>query len=149
MSHPNIRPAQEADLARIAEILVFNYRMNFYPIFRDDGFYFAELQVPNQMRSFEAFLPLLYVYDDGVVKGFAMVEDGELRRLFVEPVLQNRGIGAALLTYAVEAHGVNRLWALEKNPRAIRFYERYGFRLTEEKRAEAGTSEYLVRMVRK
>lgn len=29
----NIRPAVPADLARIAEIEVFNYRMNFYPSF--------------------------------------------------------------------------------------------------------------------
>ena len=39
-----IRPAQEADLARIAEMEIFNYRLNFYPIFLEDAFYFAELQ---------------------------------------------------------------------------------------------------------
>lgn len=30
----NIRKAEADDLARIAEIELFNYRMNFYPIFR-------------------------------------------------------------------------------------------------------------------
>ena len=38
-----IRQAKYDDLDRIAEIFVFNYRLNFYPIFRDDGFYFEEL----------------------------------------------------------------------------------------------------------
>ena len=33
-----IRPATVADLPRIAEIEVFNYRLYFYPIFRSDGF---------------------------------------------------------------------------------------------------------------
>jgi len=33
-----IRKATAADLARIAEIEIFNYRLNFYPIFRNDWF---------------------------------------------------------------------------------------------------------------
>ena len=36
----NIRKATQKDLARIAEIEVFNYRLNFYPIFKDDDFLF-------------------------------------------------------------------------------------------------------------
>ena len=43
---------------------------------------------------------------------------------------------------------MTRLWALEKNPRAIAFYQRHGFRVTEERRLEEGTEEYLVRLVR-
>ena len=35
-----IRPACSGDAERIAEILSFCYRMNFYPIFLDDDFYF-------------------------------------------------------------------------------------------------------------
>ena len=31
-----IRPAEAKDLARIAEIEIFNYRLNFYPIFQND-----------------------------------------------------------------------------------------------------------------
>ena len=46
-----IRPAVEADLARIAEIEIFNYRLNFYPIFRCDEFYFEELTVPALMEA--------------------------------------------------------------------------------------------------
>ena len=38
-----IRQATAADLPRIAEIEIFNYRLNFYPIFRDDDYYFNEL----------------------------------------------------------------------------------------------------------
>ena len=40
-----IRPAAEADAGRIAEIIVTNYRVNFYPLFRNDQFYFGELNV--------------------------------------------------------------------------------------------------------
>ena len=41
-----IRKATADDLIRIAEIEIFNYRLNFYPIFQNDDFYFNELQVP-------------------------------------------------------------------------------------------------------
>lgn len=41
----NIRKSTKNDLSRIAEIYVFNNRMNYWPIFKDDGFSFGELQV--------------------------------------------------------------------------------------------------------
>lgn len=76
------------------------------------------------------------------------MRSGEIKKLFVEPVLQGQGLGAKLLEYAVEHMGANTLWALEKNARAIHFYQRHGFQRTDERRLEDGTSEYLVRMQR-
>lgn len=146
MNH--IRPSSEADLGRIAEIEIFNYRLNFYPIFLSDEFYFEEMQVLTRMESLRRLLDELFVYDDGVVKGFMRVHGQEMCKLFVEPVLQSQGVGAALLAHAVDALGVRHLWALEKNARAIAFYQRHGFRLTEQRRLEEGTTEYLVRMER-
>ena len=141
-----IRWTTPDDLNRIAEIEVFNYRLKFYPIFLDDEFYFGELQVPNVARRYTDAPEDLRVWDDGVVKGFILVKDGEVRKLFVEPALQGQGIGAKLLEYTVEHMGATTLWALEQNAGAIRFYQRHGFRLTGERRLEDGTSEYLVRM---
>ncbi len=143
-----IRAAAEADLARIAEIEVFNYRLNFYPIFQNDEYYFSELQVPALMRQRAGALASIRVYDDGAVKGFIHAENGEVKKLFVEPVLQGRGIGAKLLEFAMEELGAERLWALEKNRRAIAFYQRHGFRVTEERKPEADTAEYLVLLQR-
>ena len=141
-----IRKAKQDDLNRIAEIEIFNYRLKFYPIFQDDEYYFGELQVPNGAKRYADSLEDIRVWDDGVVKGFILVKESEVRKLFVEPVLQGQGIGAGLLEYAVEHMGAKTLWALEKNEGAIRFYQRHGFRLTGERRLEDGTSEYLVRM---
>ena len=143
-----IRKAKQEDLSRIAEIQIFNYRLNFYPIFRNDEYYFGELQVPTLMQQYEAELDSLYVYDDGVVKGFVKIEGNYVARLFVEPVLQNAAIGTRLLEYAVNVHHADHLWALEKNVRAVRFYERNGFALTGEKKREEGTEDYLVLMSR-
>ena len=141
-----IRTAKHDDLNRIAEIEVFNYRLKFYPIFLDDEFYFGDLQVPNVAKRYADSLEDIRVWDDSVAKGFILVKDGEIMKLFVEPVLQGHGIGAKLLEYAVEHMGAQTLWALEQNAGAIRFYQRHGFRLTDERQLEDGTSEYLVQM---
>ena len=141
-----IRPAKPEDLARIAEIEIFNYRLNFYPIFRYDPFYFEELQVPSRMEYYRPLLNTLWVYDDGVVKGFFQAEGQELKKLFVEPVLQGQAIGAALLEHAVSALQVNCLWALEKNVRAIAFYKRHGFRVTGRRKPEDSTEESLIQL---
>ena len=147
----NIRQATSADIVRVAEIEIFNYRLNFYPIFLCDEFYFGDKQVPKEMKRYETEAGLLentFVYDDGVVKGFIQLDGTKVAKLFVEPVLQGNGIGAKLLEYAVSEKQANHLWALEKNVKAIRFYERNGFRVTEEKQLEEGTTEYLIRLER-
>ncbi len=144
----NIRKATQKDLARIAEIEVFNYRLNFYPIFKDDDFYFSELQVLNLMESYQPRIETMWVYDDGVIKGFVQVSSKEIKKLFVEPALQGNAIGSNLLNFAIEEFDAYFLWALEKNVRAIKFYQRHGFRATSEKKFEEDTTEYLVRMER-
>ena len=147
-----IRQAKEQDVSRIAEILVFNNRVNFYPIFRDDEYSFGELQVvtlADQYREDKAALENTYVYDDGVVRGLIRMENGEIKKLFVDTFFQRRGIGGKLMEFAINEKQANRLWALEKNTGAIRFYERYGFRVTGEKKYEEGTTEYLIELERR
>ena len=144
----NIRRAEKADLWRIAEITVFNYRLNFYPIFRDDGYYFNELQVQKLTEKYKDDISSMWVYDDGVVKGFVQAENGEIKKLFVEPALQGNAIGTALLQYAADKCGADTLWVLEKNVRAVCFYMRHGFKITADKKYEENTTEYLIRMER-
>lgn len=143
-----IRPAAAQDAGRLAEIEIFNYRLHFYPIFRCDAYYFSELTVENQLPEYAEAAERTFVYDDGVIKGFIRLRGAEIEKLFVEPVLQGQGIGAALLQFAAENKGANTLWALEKNTRAIAFYERHGFTKTGAKKFEDDTDEYLVQMMK-
>ena len=144
----NVRQATIADLSRIAEIVIFNYRLNFYPIFQNDDYYFNELQVSKVAKQYEDVVGNIWVYDDGAIKGVIQIENSEIKKLFVEPALQGKSIGSYLLKYAVVEHKANTLWALEKNVRAIRFYKRHGFNVTTDKKLEEDTTEYLVRLKR-
>ena len=66
-----IRVADNGDISRIAEILVFNNRINFLPIFGDESYSFGEMQVLRVARDLtEDRLRNIFVYDDGIVRGF-------------------------------------------------------------------------------
>lgn len=64
-----IRKAETKDLSRIAEIYVFNNRINYFPIFKDAGFSFGEMQVVSVIDNYfkkEDVLKNIFVFDDGV-----------------------------------------------------------------------------------
>ena len=93
MTH--IRHATESDASRIAEIIVTNYRVNFYPFFRNDTFYFGELNVLDTAKEYSAGSAALkntFVYDDGVIKGIIRISGNEVEKLYVEPLFQNQDV---------------------------------------------------------
>ena len=146
-----IRQAEEKDVSRIAEILVYNNRVNFFPIFKDENYSFGELQVvsvANEYLQDRERLQNTFVYDNGLIRGFVQLSGPEIQKLYVDTFFQNQGIGASLINFAVEEKQCNLLWAHEKNSGALRFYEKHGFHRTEEQILEEGTSEYLVKLKR-
>ena len=147
----NIRKAKTNDLSRIAEIYVFNNRMNYFPIFKDEGFSFGELQVVSLANNYfkkDEIIKNTYVFDDGIIKGFIQMREKEICKIYVDTFFQSKGIGKKLIKYAINELLADNLWALEKNTRAISFYKRHGFHLTGEKKSEEDTTEYLVKMER-
>ena len=147
----SIRKATKKDLSRIAEIYVFNNRMNYWPIFKDDGFSFGELQVVTMVDNYfgkDEILKNILVYDDGLIKGFIEMKEREICKIYVDTFFQSKGIGKELREYVINDYDANNLWALEKNEKAISFYIKHGFKLTGEKKFEEGTTEYLVHLTR-
>ena len=146
-----IRQATKEDVSRIAEILVYNNRTNYFPIFQDEGYSFGEMQVLTVAENYlqdDEMRNNVFVYDDGIIRGFVQIEGKEIKKLYVDTFFQSKGIGAALIGYAVTVKGAEYLWALEKNRKAIRFYERHGFHPTGERIFEDGTTEYLLKLTR-
>ncbi len=147
-----IRHATIADASRIAEILIFTKRMNYRKIFCDDKVSFGEMQVYPLAKSYMGnpkALENIWVYDDEFVKGMIHIDKNQIIELYVDSFFENQGIGGRLVRFAIEQMNCDFLWVLEKNIDAIRFYQRHGFVLTEEKQYEEGTTEYIVKMRQK
>ena len=138
-----IRRATVADASRIAEILVFTKRMNYRKIFQNDKVSFGEIQVYPIAKEYmenPGKLEGVWVYDDEFVKGVLHIAGDRIEELYVDHFFENRGIGGELMAFAIEQN-CSFLWVLEKNEDARRFYGRYGFAPTGEKRLEEGTTE--------
>ena len=149
----NIRKAVPADVSRIAEIYVFNNRQVYYPVFHNTRFSFEELQVIPYANELESkALDKAFVYDDGIIKGFMIVDQHEIDKLHVDSYFRGNKIGGALLNYAVSSCGANYLWVLKKNEKAIGFYEKNGFVQTPEEKLLKGVGDHteaIVKMILK
>ncbi len=67
----NIRKAKIEDLSRIAEIYIFNNRINYFPIFNDESFSFGELQVVSLIDNYfknNEIIKNIYVFDDRLIR---------------------------------------------------------------------------------
>ena len=108
-----IRKATEEDFSRIAEIFVFNNRINYFPIFKQEEYSFGELQVVSMIDHYfgkEEVLENLYVADEcGIVKGFMEIHGTEIRKLYVDPCFQSGGIGKKLIEHAISTFDVDHL----------------------------------------
>ena len=143
-----IRAVKKEDLVRLAEIIVFNNRKNYYPIFQDIVYSFKEYNVVSVMNMFEndpIFMSSTYVYEDEVIKGFITVHEGEILKLYVDSFFQNQQIGQKLIDAFPDAR---HLWALQKNTGAIAFYRKNGFTWDNTTKKEKGTDENLVHLKR-
>ena len=146
-----IRQATISDASRIAEILIFTKRMNYRKIFQNDKVSFGEMQVYPLAKNYidnPDELDGIWVYDDEFVKGVIHHDGKQIVELYVDSFFENQGIGSKLIKYAIEQLDCDFLWVLEKNIKAIRFYQRHGFVITEVKQYEEGTTEYIVKMKR-
>ncbi len=149
MNH--IRKSVIQDASRLAEILIFTKRINYRKIFHNDKVSFGEMQVFPLVQDYIANpekLENIWVYDDEFVKGMLHIEGNQLIELYVDSFFQNEGIGTRLIEFAIQEFNISKLFVLEKNSGAIRFYQRHGFSLTQERQLEEGTTEYIVKMER-
>lgn len=156
-----IRHAEDKDISRIAEILIFTKRMTYRPIFQDDKVSFGEMQVlplAEEYKKHPERLADIWVYDDGFVKGLITLlpemRKGrkilKIQELYVDVFFHHEGIGQKLLMFAEnmameqDAKELS-LWVLEKNECARTFYRGNGFNVCKDRELEDGTAEYIVR----
>lgn len=89
----------------------------------------------------------VYVYEDenGEIQGFIGLDGSYVAGLFVRKEARSRGVGKSLLDFVKDKKGSLSLKVYVKNVRAVKFYEREGFKTTAEKIDGAtGEREYLM-----
>lgn len=59
--------------------------------------------------------------------GFLGTAEGNVEMLFVHPESFGKGVGKALMKYAIEVQGATKVDVNEDNPKACTFYESIGF----------------------
>ena len=86
----------------------------------------------------------VYVYEDnGSIEGFIGLVDNYIAGIFISNDNQSRGIGRQLLHHVKGNHYELSLKVYEKNQRAVKFYLREGFLVTEKQEdRENGEVEY-------
>lgn len=145
------RKADNRDISRIAEILIFTKRTTYRPIFKNDNVSFNEMQVLKEIEKLSqpSALDNIYVYDDEIVKATVKIEDiGEKTKVsefFVDPFFQGEGIGTKILNNVIEKSKEVFLYVLDKNERAIRFYVKMGFKYTGEKEEFLNSGFYMLK----
>lgn len=117
-----IRPLETADLEAVAALwLAANLQAHaFIP-----AQYWREHYHPVRGLLAQAEV---YVYEvSGVLQGFIGLDGDYIPGLFVQPGVQSRGIGKALLDFAKAGRPSLSLQVYQNNTGALRFYQREGF----------------------
>ena len=150
-----LRKANEKDIARIAEIIVFTKRQTYRNIFKNDHVSFNVIQVLSEAERFRqtGALDDMYVYDDGIVK--AMINAGttdkdiELSDFYVDTFFQKEGIGSYIMNeFEKDAERSRKhisFWVLDKNEPARIFYEKRGYSFTGIKEEFEDSGFYIMR----
>jgi GNAT superfamily N-acetyltransferase len=141
LSLPVIRPAHPDEADTLLAIQREACVVAFAHIFPPELYPFPDDDVREVWREALADPGIeAYVAEvDGEPVGSVSVGDGFLRTLYVAPSHWNAGVGTSLHDHALErlrAHGntTAKLWTLEENWSARRYYEKRGWTLTPETR---------------
>ncbi|HEV7293354.1 MAG TPA: GNAT family N-acetyltransferase [Devosia sp.] len=136
MAGIRIRKAEQADARRLSDIAYRAWESGIFPLLTDQ----AGLKQSEQRRLTQAVsetLPRIIVVEvDGIAVGWCSraARRAYIPYLFVMPELQGHGLGSFLLRRMesmLELEGAERvqLETPADNVRAVRFYERQGYRI--------------------
>jgi ribosomal protein S18 acetylase RimI-like enzyme len=138
---PDVRPATKNDVETLLAIQREAAVDAFAHVYPPDRYPFPDDAIREVWAEALAD-PAVEVYVaevGGAAVGAVSVGNGYLSTLYVLPAHQGSGVGSALHDLALErlraqGFGEARLWTLRENGSGRRFYERRGWRLTDETR---------------
>ena len=94
-------------------------------------------------QELSAIYTLVYE-EQGVILGLGGLDGNEIKRVYVSPSVQGRGIGSVIVR-ALEREARSRNIAvlkIQSSPNAVPFYRKLGYRAENEARAKIGNAEF-------
>ena len=83
---------------------------------------------------------------NGEIAGFAGIDGNHIAGLFVDENYQSQSIGTSLIEFIKQHHFTLTLAVYKKNEKALQFYSKHGFAVTEERiDTRTGEKELLMR----
>lgn len=140
-----IRKLQKADINAVADMWL-NANLKAH-CFIPAQYWESNFELVKEMLSGAK----VYVYEnDQKIQGFVGLNGEYIEGIFVLSEMQSRGIGKLLLDYVKDKRPELRLNVYQKNPRAVAFYQREGFKIQREGVDEAtGEKDYTMLWRRK
>ncbi|MDO3678542.1 N-acetyltransferase [Paenibacillus ehimensis] len=132
-----IRPSNPQDIDILVELWL-QESLTAHP-FIDAQYWRANAE---EMKT--KYLPMadtIVIEEDGHVAGFVSMVDDYLAALFIDSRHQKKGLGKGLLDHVKQDRTAIRLQVYRQNERAVRFYEKQGFRIEAEMIDEATSAE--------
>ena len=119
-----VEPVAAADFDEIMELWEASVRATHHFLKEEDIQLFRTL-----IRSEYLYAVNLFCIRNaqGRIGGFLGTSDDKVEMLFIDPAYRGKGIGKALLHYAVEGLGIRKVDVNEQNEQAVGFYRHYGF----------------------
>jgi len=119
----NVRPEDYAEMLNVWENSV---RATHDFITEEDIEFFKPIIIE---QAFPAVSLRCVKNDSDCILGFVGVHDAKIEMLFVLNEMRGKGIGTALLHYAIEQLGATKVDVNEQNPLAAGFYLHKGFNI--------------------
>lgn len=134
-----------ADYPRLVEVWEASVRATHHFLKEEDIQFFKPLILNEYLKA----LDLRGLKDErGLVAGFLGFADQKIEMLFIHPESMGRGLGKALLQFALKEMKANKVDVNEANQQAVGFYERMGFRTVRRSPVDgAGKAYPLLHMV--
>lgn len=121
-----IETVTKADYPELLAVWESSVRATHHFLVEADIAYFKPLII----GSYFDLVELRCVKDKlGQIVGFSGVAGEALEMLFIHAEARGKGIGSALLTYAIKSSGVTKVDVNEDNEQALGFYLKFGFKV--------------------
>jgi len=122
-----IEPVNAAEYPELIEIWERSVKATHHFLSEADIQYYKPLILEQYFDQVQLFC----IKDKGSILGFIGIDGTFIQMLFIDPQVMGRGIGKALIRYAIEVCGANQVDVNEQNQQAVGFYTHMGFEVTQ------------------